>query len=213
MQSKSGWGQVAAQVGAGVVIGAILGVGGTIYLQGQKIATLESQVEQLKSTRPAPADSEGSSADAPASPGSSEGQATGTGAQRPTNVALTAAAWDALNGEDYSEAVAKATECIREFRASADREQSRLENGGVPLPPTGKVSEAVKQAVLARAMLNDVGTCYYIVGRSAEHLNQNDNARSAYASAIRYRYARCWDPQGWFWSPADAARDRLAVLE
>jgi len=44
MPSKIDWGQVIG----GVVIGAILGIAGTFYFQGQKLATLESQIEQLK---------------------------------------------------------------------------------------------------------------------------------------------------------------------
>jgi hypothetical protein len=44
MPSKVDWGQIIG----GVVIGAILGIAGTFYFQGQKLATLESQIEQLK---------------------------------------------------------------------------------------------------------------------------------------------------------------------
>lgn len=44
MASKIDWGQVIG----GVVIGAILGIAGTFYFQGQKLATLESEIDQLK---------------------------------------------------------------------------------------------------------------------------------------------------------------------
>ena len=44
MTSKIDWGQVIG----GVVVGAILGIAGTFYFQGQKLAALESQIEQLK---------------------------------------------------------------------------------------------------------------------------------------------------------------------
>lgn len=44
MPSKIDWGQVIG----GVVIGAILGIAGTFYFQGQKLASLEAQIEQLK---------------------------------------------------------------------------------------------------------------------------------------------------------------------
>ena len=28
-----------------------------------------------------------------------------------------------------------------------------------------------------------------------------------------YRFAQAWDPKGWFWAPADAARNKIGVLE
>jgi hypothetical protein len=128
------------------------------------------------------------------------------------NEALTTAAWDAYNDKDYGKAIAKAQECVDEFKASADREQAKLENEGVPLPPTGKVSDAEWHVIIERGLLNDVATCYFIIGRSAEHLGQIDVARGAYGHAMKYTYARTWDPAGFFWSPAEAAGDRLSNL-
>jgi hypothetical protein len=132
---------------------------------------------------------------------------------QPKNVVLTTAAWNAFNAKDYSNAIAKAQECIDEFCGSANREQAELEKQKVPLPPKGKVTEAEKQTIFARGLLNDVGTCYFILGRSAEHLGRKDLAREAYGQAARYTYARTWDLGGWFWSPAEAAEDRLAGLK
>jgi len=132
--------------------------------------------------------------------------------RQPMNVALTTAAWDAFNAKDYSKAIAKAQECIDEFRGSADREQAELEKQKVPLPPKGKVTDAEKQAILVRGLLNDVATCYFIIGSSAEYLGRIDLAREAYGRAAKYTYARTWDPGGWFWSPAEAAGDRLMNL-
>jgi hypothetical protein len=130
----------------------------------------------------------------------------------PTNQVLTTAAWDAFKSQDYSKAISKAKECVDEFRGSADREQDTLLSKKEALPPVGKVSEAQRQAIIARGLLNDVATCYYIIGRSAEFLGQLDIARDAYMHTVRYTYARTWDPAGWFWSPAEVAKDRLANL-
>ena len=129
---------------------------------------------------------------------------------QPKNVVLTTAAWRAFNAKDYPQAIAKAQECIDEFRGSADREQAELEKQKVPSPAKGKVTEVEKQAIFARGLLNDVGTCYFIIGRSAEYLDRKDLSREAYTHAARYTYARTWDPGGWFWSPAEAAKDRVA---
>jgi tetratricopeptide (TPR) repeat protein len=136
-----------------------------------------------------------------------------TGEEQPLNVQLTAAAWEAFNKGDFERAIATAEKCIGEFRGSADREQAELENAKAPLPPKGKVSDAEKNAIFAKGLLNDVATCFFIKGRSAENLGRKDVAKQAYTMATKYKHARCWDPKGWFWSPAEAAADRLAGLD
>jgi hypothetical protein len=129
------------------------------------------------------------------------------------NVELTTAAWDAFNKKDFPRAIANAEKCIGEFRGAADREQDSLEKAGTPLPPTGKVSNDAKALIISRGLLNDVATCYYIKGRSAQELGRRDEAIGAFEAAAKYTYARSWDPQGWFWSPAEAAKDRLTSMK
>lgn len=133
--------------------------------------------------------------------------------EQPLNVQLTVAAWDAFNAGNYQQAIARADKCINEFRGSADREQVELQNSKAPLPPKGKVSEEEKKRILARGLLNDVATCFFIKGRSAENVGRIPEAREAYLAASKYTYARTWDPKGWFWSPAEAASDRLTTLK
>jgi hypothetical protein len=68
-------------------------------------------------------------------------------------------------------------------------------------------------------LLNDVATAYFIKGRSAEYLYEKTKdkkykslAEEAYQAACVLKYGRCWDPQGWFWSPCDAANERLNLF-
>jgi len=136
-----------------------------------------------------------------------------TAQEQPLNVQLTKQAWDAFNEEDYERAIVHAEECINEFRGAADREQKQLEEDHVPLPPKGKVSDQQKEIILARGLLNDVATCFWIKGRSAENLERIEEAKQAYQATLRYTYARCWDPKGWFWAPSEAASDRLSQLQ
>jgi len=75
------------------------------------------------------------------------------------------------------------------------------------LPPKGRVSDAEKNTIFSRGLLNDVATCFLIKGRSAENLRRKDAAKHAYAAATKYKHARCWDLKGWFWSPAEMAAD------
>jgi tetratricopeptide (TPR) repeat protein len=132
---------------------------------------------------------------------------------RSLNEELTTKAWDAFNSKRYNEAIQFAEKCIKEFSGRSSREQNELEGQNAPLPPKGKVSDEVKNAIWSRGLLNDVATCYFIWGRSAEELGQLDQAKRAYEAASKYTYARCWDIKGWFWSPSEAAKDRLSQLK
>ena len=129
--------------------------------------------------------------------------------EQPRNVELTNKAWEAHERGDYEAAIAAAERCIRRFKAEADKDEKELEDKHAVLPPTGKVSPQQKKAIFEQGVLNDVATCYWIEGHSAQQLHRNEQARGAYQAAAKYRYARTWDKRGWFWSPAEDASDRL----
>ena len=130
----------------------------------------------------------------------------------PRNVALLAKAWGAFNTEKWELAVTRADEMLDEFSDQALRQQEELAAQGTPKPPTGKVTDAQKEAIDARGVINDVATAYWIKGKSLERLDRNAEATTAYEAAVRLSYGRCWDPNGWFWSPAESAGDRLRKL-
>lgn len=133
--------------------------------------------------------------------------------QQPLNVRLTTAAWSAFNKKDYRTAIEKAAKCINEFQGAANREQAELKGQGAPYPPVGRASPEEQTVIFARGLLNDVATCFYIQGRSAEYLGLLEDAKRAYQQASTYTYARTWDPDGgFFWSPAQASTDRLSML-
>jgi len=137
----------------------------------------------------------------------------------PLNVRLTNKAWRAYNKGDYRGAIAYAEQCIDEFKMTANSQQSDLTKHSVAKPPTGEVQNTdVKREIFSRGPLNDVATCYWIKGRSAEKLGDVDEARDAYKAAIEYPHARCWDSRGWFlrglfWSPSDDSEGRLENLK
>jgi tetratricopeptide (TPR) repeat protein len=132
---------------------------------------------------------------------------------QPPNVRLTNAAWQAFNNGTFEEAIAAADRCISEFRDAADEQQAELTRSKTPLPPVGEVTDVEKKAIDKRGLLNDVATCYWIQARAAQNLKRTDEARAAYQAAMNYTHARCWDPAGTFWSPADDARRRRAGLK
>jgi len=62
--------------------------------------------------------------------------------------------------------------------------------------------------------LNDVGTGLFILGEAYNAAGMKEEAKKAYQRVISdYFYAQCWDPQGWFWKPADAAQQKILEIE
>ena len=125
---------------------------------------------------------------------------------------LVKSAWDSFNMGRYEDAVNTANKCIDQFITSAEKEQERLAANNAPLPPVGSVDDTVFKEIIARGPLNDVGTSYYIVGWAQEKLGNIEEAKKSYMEAVKFNYARAWDPKGWFWSPADEAAGRLKRL-
>jgi hypothetical protein len=127
-------------------------------------------------------------------------------------------AWAAYNSKDYQAAISAADRCIDDFGPKADKEEATLRAKSEPQPPTGKVDGAAdRNAIFARWAVNDVSAAYFVKGRSAEFLYKSGSKRykavaeEAYKGAIGLSYGRVWDPQGWFWSPKEAAEDRLPL--
>jgi len=130
-------------------------------------------------------------------------------------------AWEAYNAGRYINAIRYADQCINnDFEARAARIQHRLDSLNIT-PGVGKVNDIEKNKIFQNGLLNDVATACYVKGRSAEALyRQNTNGNRAYRQIAidayelvcrRYSKGRCWDPQGWFWSPCEAASVRLPV--
>jgi hypothetical protein len=119
------------------------------------------------------------------------------------SVTLTTNAWNALNAKTYDQAVTFAQKCIDLYRSQA-LDQAK----GMTAPLT------VKEEIQAKWALNDVGTCYYIMGQAYEKSNKTKEAVAAYQTlANDLPYTQCWDPKGWFWPPAKAAKDRIKALQ
>lgn len=126
---------------------------------------------------------------------------TGQSTNPESSSTLATRAWDALRQKDYAGARQAARRCQELYRAQAETMQKAL----ATLP--GKESSPQQWA------LNDVGTCTYILGQAAEAENRREEAMTAYREVIEhYLFAQCWDPQGWYWQVAVAARERLTAL-
>ena len=119
-----------------------------------------------------------------------------------SSTTLTSKAWKSLQSNDYPSALAYTAKCQDTFKAQALEMQKSLK---APAP---------KEAAFTYWALNDVGTCYFIQGQVLDKQGDKKGAIAAYKYLVdNLAFAQCWDPQGWFWTPADAAKKRLTELQ
>lgn len=115
---------------------------------------------------------------------------------------LTGKAWAALGSGDLEKATVFTGKCLELYAEEATKQQAELKG----FLPADKVHDAWA--------LNDVGTCCFIEGQALEKQDRKADAAVAYKKVVEsYGYSQCWDPQGWFWRPAEAAAQRLKQLE
>ncbi len=128
---------------------------------------------------------------------------------------LATVAWVAYNNANWVEAIMHARECIDEFEPQALYMQKQLAKEKVKVPAIGIVrDEETKMEIFNRGPLNDVASCWFLIGRSLEKQQRERDAIDAYKNAIEFSYARVWDPfQGLFWPPAEAAQQRIDYLQ
>ncbi len=125
-----------------------------------------------------------------------------------TSAECVTAAWNDYNQNSFAKAIEISQVCINKWESDAVKQQSELTQA----PPNGKVTDEEKKVIFANWALNDVATAYFIKALSLEKLGKTNDAKDAYNVVITLPYARCWDPQGFFWSPAEAASENLARL-
>ena len=119
-----------------------------------------------------------------------------------TSVTLTTKAWNALEAKSYPALLIYTNRCIDTYKTQAIQMQASLKE---PAP---------KDTASTMWALNDVGTCYFIQGKALDDQGDKKGAIAAYKTLVdSFSFAQCWDPKGWFWKPADAARKRLTELQ
>ena len=113
-------------------------------------------------------------------------------------------AWEALTDQDLETVVAYVDKCIEIYGRTAMEMQENL---------TGYPSES-KERIFSYFALNDVGTCLFIKGKAYQDAGEIEEAKKVYQELIdEFFYAQAWDTQGWFWKPAEAAKDELEKME
>lgn len=126
-----------------------------------------------------------------------------------TSEEMTSRAWAHFNAGRLAEAVRQAEATVSEWGGWAAKLQRRKEQeAGRLLPFTGEPGE--KQAIFAYWALNDVAACWYIIGRAKDQQHHYAEAGTAFREIMEnYSLAQVWDPQGWFWSPAEAVNQEF----
>lgn len=117
---------------------------------------------------------------------------------------LTTKAWDALKQGDTEAVLAYTNKCIELYAAKAKEMQTELK-GFV----TGANEEIFKYWAL-----NDVATSYFIQGEAYRRAEMKEEAKAAFQKVVdEYGYGQTWDVNGWFWKPAEAAKEKLAMID
>lgn len=115
---------------------------------------------------------------------------------------LTTKAWEALTAKNYAFVDAYTARCVELYAAQAKEMQASLP------------ARAPAETASSYWALNDVGTCLYVRGQALEAQGKTKEAIAAYRQLVsEFSYAQTWDTKGWFWPPADAAKQRIQVLE
>ncbi|MEM9400845.1 MAG: beta-glucanase precursor [Pseudomonadota bacterium] len=123
---------------------------------------------------------------------------------------LTTAAWRAMDRGDYSTAIIYTDKCIELYEEQALVMQKEVK---LKRETEDMKRKQTNQEVFDNWALNDVGTSYFIKGEALANLGREEEAVEAYKVVMNQLYfANTYDPQGWFWSPAEAASKKVTML-
>ena len=120
------------------------------------------------------------------------------------SVTLVTKAWEALQKDDIEEVLAYTNKCLELYGEQAKKMQSNLTD----------YPKGAQQDVFNYWALNDAATALFIQGEAYRKANMMEEAEEVFQKLIdEYTYGQCWDPKGWFWKPAEAAKEKLAMME
>jgi len=120
-----------------------------------------------------------------------------------TSTFLLGQAWKALGGGDPEAVIAYADKVFELYGDKAKTMQASL---------TEYAWES-EEDIFSNWALNDVGTAIFIKGEAFKKAGEHRKAQKAYNNLVNnFYYAQCWDPNGWFWKPAETAQKSLDEL-
>lgn len=114
---------------------------------------------------------------------------------------LTVKAWEALNHKDEKGTILFTERCIELHSTEAKKQAKSL------------TAYLETSNVNMYQQMNDVGTCYFIKGEFFKYKKDWQAAIDAYQTLIdEYPFAQYWDPRGWYWKPAEIAKDEIRKI-
>ncbi len=120
------------------------------------------------------------------------------------SMTLVGKAWNALNQNDLEAVLAYTNKVLELYSEQATKMQSGLTD----------FPKGTNEEVHAFWALNDVGTAVFIQGEAYRKAGMKDESKAAYEKLIKnYGFSQCWDMGGWFWKPAEAAKQKVASLD
>ncbi len=123
-------------------------------------------------------------------------------AEKPSSGELINKSWAAHGKRDLEATFKYTQELIDLYKAEADKQQ-------VSLSALPKGKDEINEV----SALNDVATAYFIQAEAYERQKKNEEATKICNLIIeKYSYAQAWDPRGWHWQIAEAARQTIKKM-
>lgn len=118
-----------------------------------------------------------------------------------TSNTLTIKAWEALNHKDEKGVFLFTERCVKLYADEAKKQGEALAD----YPDRANID--------MYQQMNDVGACYFIRGEFFKYKKDWQKALKSYQTLIdKYQFAQYWDPRGWYWKPAEIARDEIRKI-
>ncbi len=111
--------------------------------------------------------------------------------------------WDSLGKKDLTLVMAYHAKLVSVYEAKAKEMQASLTEFAWESP----------EKIHSYWALNDVGTGYFILGEAYRQAEKKEEAVAAFQAVVNnFGFSQCWDPNGWFWKPSEAAEQKLVEL-
>ncbi|MEI6438356.1 MAG: tetratricopeptide repeat protein [Candidatus Omnitrophota bacterium] len=121
-----------------------------------------------------------------------------------TSSTIAKKAWEALAKKDLNSVLAYVNKNLSLYGAQAREMQAGLKE--FPWESQEKINSFWA--------LNDVGTSLFILGQAYRNADKRTEALTVFNQVVKeYGFSQCWDTQGWFWKPAEAAQQQIIELE
>ncbi len=117
---------------------------------------------------------------------------------------ITSKAWAALAKKDLKSVQAYVNKNLDLYGARAREMQASLK----------EFPWESQEKIYSFWALNDVGTSLFVLGQAYRNADMKTEAIAVFKQLVKdYGFSQCWDPQGWFWKPAEAAEQQIIELE